>query len=397
MLQCWRWFGPDDPVSLSHIRQSGATGIVTALHDIPAGEVWPAEGISARKRIIEEAPTNATRLQWTVVESVPVHRGIMTGSSDRDRLVDAYRETLRNVASSGIRVVCYNFMPLLDWSRTDLDFLLPDGSKALRFQWSALAAFDLHILERAGAEDDYDEKTTRKAGDLFRRMDTTQQDTLTETILAGLPGADRSYGLSDFRSALQEFRDIGPDELRGNLIYFQSAIAPVAEEVGIRMAIHPDDPPFPILGLPRVVSTGEDIRELLEATPSSANGLTLCTGSLGARPDNDVADIARTFADRIHFVHLRNIRREDDRSFHESDHLDGEVDMFDVVRVIVGEEKRRGAGRPDHAIPMRPDHGHQMLDDLGKRTFPGYSAIGRLRGLAELRGLELGVRRSMSL
>ncbi len=396
MLESWRWYGPDDPVSLSDIRQAGAEGIVSALHHIPVGKVWSVDAIQTHRGLIENEGSSTASLRFVVVESVPVHESIKRGGADRDRHIEVFAETLRNIARCGIATVCYDFMPILDWSRTDLGFRYHDGSRALRFQWNACAAFDIHILERPEAARDYDEETVRRAADVFQTMNDRERAKLTTTILAGLPGTDRSYDLPAFRTAVAEYRDVSSDRLRDNLVYFQQAITPVAEEAGIRLAIHPDDPPFSILGIPRVVSTEYDLRALFEATESPANGLTLCAGSLGSRPDNDVVNITRAFAERIHFVHLRNVRREEDRTFHESNHLDGDVDMFGVVATIVEEEnRRRQAGRPDSVIPMRPDHGHQMLDDLKKETRPGYSAIGRLRGLAELRGLELGVRRAL--
>jgi mannonate dehydratase len=396
MVHCWRWFGPDDPVTLSDIRQAGATGIVTALHEADRDMPWSPAGVASRRKAIDEVGGSENNMSWRVVESIPVHPSIMTGSPERDRYIDVFIDTMRTVAAADISVVCYNFMPLLDWSRTDLAFGLSAGSKALRFDWNALAAFDLHILNRRDADSDYSEATVRAAGGLFRSMTPRDCDNLTKTILAGLPGTDRSYSIGDFRNALAVFDELDATTLRQNLIEFQASITPVANDLELRLAIHPDDPPFPILGLPRVVSTEADLTSLFEATPSKANGLTLCTGSLGARPDNDLVAIARRYADRTHFVHLRNVRREDDRTFVESEHLDGEVDMFEVVRVIVEEEdRRRSDNRPDQQIPMRPDHGHQMLDDLAKTTNPGYSAIGRLKGLAELRGLELGIRRSL--
>ncbi len=397
MLQCWRWFGPEDSVSLTDVRQAGAVGVVSALHNVPVGEVWAVDAIRAHKTLIESGGNEAHELRFRVVESVPVHESIKTGGPERDRYIEVFATTLRNIAACGISTVCYNFMPILDWSRTDLGYRYRDGSRALRFEWIACVTFDVHILGRPRAAEDYDEETVRTAADLFQSMSDHNRAELTSTILAGLPGADRSYDLAGFKARVQEYRDVDADTLRDNLVYFQKAITPVADEAGIRLAIHPDDPPFSILGIPRVVCTKSDLQALFEENESRANGLTLCVGSFGSRPDNDVVDIVRSFADRVHFIHLRNVRNEDDRTFHESDHLDGDVDMFAVVKGIVEEEERRRTeGRPDAVIPMRPDHGHQMLDDLKKKTRPGYSAIGRLRGLAELRGLELGVRRSLN-
>ncbi len=393
MLQSWRWFGPTDPVSVSAVRQSGAEGIVSALHHIPAGVAWPVAEIHTRKAQIEDQ-LHDSALRWVVVESVPVHRSILIGERRRDQFIESFQETIRGIASTGIEVVCYNFMPVLDWIRTDLDYRLPDGSRALRFQGTALAAFDLYILQRRGAEDDYSDSTITGAEEYYRSLSDEGRDLLTRNILAGLPGADRSYDLEGFRKILEEFLGIGPEELRENLLYFQSSVVPVADALGVRLALHPDDPPSPLLGLPRVVSAPEDLMVLFAANPSPANGLTFCTGSFGSHPENDVEKMAREFADRIHFVHLRNVIR-DGNGFVESGHLTGDVDMLEVVRAISNEEdRRRSIGRVDHEIPMRPDHGPLLLDDLDRRTLPGYSTIGRLKGLAELRGLELAVRRS---
>lgn len=395
MLQSWRWYGPDDPVSLDDVRQAGARGIVTALHDIPNGEVWPVEAIEARQRLIAEAGNDEAPLHWAVVESVPVHEAIKTAAPERDRYVEAYAQTLRNLAACGIDTVCYNFMPVVDWTRTNLSFPVPDGSRALRFDRTDMAAFELHLLQRPGAEDDYDEATRQRARERYEQMPREERERVARTVLAGLPGSEETYTVEVFQKALDTYRDIGADELRANLIYFLRAVVPVAEEVGVRLAIHPDDPPFPILGLPRVVSTEADVEALFDAVDSPANGLTFCTGSFGVRADNNLAGMVQRLGDRIHFVHLRSTRREDDGSFYEADHLDGDVDMVAVVRALLDEEARReDEGRSDALIPMRPDHGHQMLDDLTKQTNPGYSAIGRLRGLAELRGLELGLSQS---
>jgi mannonate dehydratase len=384
MQETWRWFGPNDPVPLEHVRQAGATGVVTALHQIPNGVVWPSAQIERR-----QGEVRAAGLEWAVVESIPVSEDIKTRSGDWRAHIAAYQESLRNLARCGVRIVCYNFMPVIDWTRTDLTWPMPDGALALRFDATAFAAFDLLILRRPGAEDDWDEARIEQAKSYERTLDEAARDKLVRTIIAGLPGAEESYTLEMFRTALERYRDVGADGLRAALGEFLDAIVPVAEEAGVRIAIHPDDPPRPLLGLPRVVSTAADARWILQRVDSPASGLTFCTGSYGARRENDLPAMAREFAPRIHFLHLRSTRREaDPESFHEAPHLDGDVDMIAVVRAVVEEERRRAAaGREDRQIPMRPDHGHQMLDDIGKRVNPGYSAIGRLRGLAELRGV----------
>lgn len=393
MLHSWRWYGPDDPVSLDDVRQAGARGVVTALHDVPNGEVWPVEAIEARQRHIAHAGAEGAPLHWAVVESVPVHEAIKTGAPERDRYLEAYAQTLRNLGACGVRTVCYNFMPVVDWTRTDLAYPMPDGSRALRFDRAAMAAFELFILRREGAGADYSAALREAAEARFEAMTDAERDVLTQTVLAGLPGAEESYSLDAFRAALATYEGVGDRELRQHLIYFLEAVVPAAEEAGVRLAIHPDDPPFPILGLPRVVSTEADAAMLFEAVPSPANGLTFCTGSFGVRADNDLPGMVRRLGRRIHFAHLRSTRRQADGSFYEADHLAGDVDMPAVVQALLDEEaRRRRQGRLDAQIPMRPDHGHQMLDDLHKQTNPGYSAIGRLRGLAELRGLECGLR-----
>ncbi len=382
----WRWYGPDDPISLQDIRQTEATGIVTALHHIPVGETWPVDEIQKRKREIE-----AAGLRWSVIESVPVHEDIKKRSGNYLTYIERYQQTIRNLALCDIKTLCYNFMPILDWTRTNLDYPVGNGSYALRFETTAFAAFDLFILRRRNAEADYNDTEIQQAEEYYKSLGRKGRDKLTDTIIAGLPGGHEGYSIDEFKKILNEYKNIGSEALQANLKYFLEQVIPIAEEHKVLMCIHPDDPPYPILGLPRVVSTEKDVDRILSDVDSPNNGITFCTGSYGVRNDNDLPKMAAKFADRIHFLHLRSVKREQDGSFYEANHLEGDSQIAAVMKAIIKSNKLR----EHHSIPVRPDHGHKMLDDINKKTNPGYSCIGRLKGLSELRGLEQGLRFKM--
>ena len=392
MKQTWRWYGPNDPVSLDDIKQAGATGVVNALHQIPNGNIWSVSEIIKRKEIIEKSG-----LTWDVVESLPVHENIKTKSGNFSKLIDNYKKSMSNLALCGVKIICYNFMPVLDWTRTNLNFKLKDGSNALEFNYDALRAFDLFILKREKANKDYSESEIENARIYFNSLSKLEKDDIRDNVIKGLPGSEEVYSMNSFKEILKKYDNIDSTQLKKNLIYFLKSIIDHAKSTGVLMCIHPDDPPFSLLGLPRIVSNKEDYKYIFDQVPQENNGITFCTGSLGVIPENNLGEIFDIFSSRVHFIHLRSTKRDHKGNFYEANHLEGDVDMYEIISKISTEQKRRFLNkRKDFSIPMRPDHGHQMLDDLRKEIVnPGYSAIGRLRGLAEIRGLEYGVLKNM--
>lgn len=392
MIKTWRWYGPHDSVSFDDIKQSGVTEIVTSLHDKPYGALWTKEAIKKRQSLLKE-----NGLNWLVVESIPVHEDIKTRTGNFKEYIKNYKQSIENLAACRIRIVCYNFMPIMDWTRTNLYYRLENGATTVKFEFIALAAFDLFILKRKNAEADYTKEEISSAEKYFSSLDAERTETLIQTLIANLPGTDKKYTLDEFREVLLKYRNIDENTLKEHLFLFLKEIIPVAERTGVRMCIHPDDPPFTLLGLPRIVSTINDISDIINAVDSPVNGLTYCTGSLGVRKDNDLSKIFTKFSNKVHFIHLRSTLRDEKKNFFEATHIDGDVDMYQIIKLILLEQKRRKElGRKDAAIPMRPDHGHQMMDDLNKKFYPGYSCIGRMKGLAELRGMEMGILKSLT-